>query len=195
MHREATSCESRPWARRAVSAVLGAALAAIVFASAVPAARAAGGEDHKKKAASADRPAGALDVAALEQAVAAEINAERAKQGLAPLALSPELSRLARFYSKEMVEEKFFDHRDPAGTYVRNRVESVGVTNWTNVGENLARNQGFGDPATVAVTEWMKSQGHRQNILNDKYRETGIGVWVAPDKTVYFTQIFLTRRP
>ena len=49
------------------------------------------------------------------------------------------------------------------------------------------------DPAGVVVREWMKSQGHRDNILDTRFVETGIGVFVGPDRTVYFTQIFLRR--
>ena len=38
------------------------------------------------------------------------------------------------------------------------------------VGENLAR----GFPQQRAVQGWMASEGHRNNILHDKYRETGL---------------------
>ena len=47
--------------------------------------------------------------------------------------------------------------------------------------------------AETLFDDWMSSEGHRENILDDRFQETGLGVWVAPDKTVYFTQIFMTR--
>ena len=137
---------------------------------------------------------GVPDLDSVEDSVASMINAERASQGLPPLVVTSELARLARSYSKAMVDHHFFDHRDPDGNMVRARVERLGIENWTELGENIARNRGLQDPAQVAVREWMKSEGHRENILDARFKETGIGVWVAPDKTVYFTEIFLTRK-
>lgn len=128
----------------------------------------------------------------LEQDALAGINAERAAAGLPPLSCTPELCRIARTYSREMVDRHFFAHADPDGATVETRADGAGIR-WRSVGENIARNRGFKDPAVVAVREWMKSEGHRENILDARFRETGIGVWVAPDKTVYFTQIFVTR--
>jgi uncharacterized protein YkwD len=140
------------------------------------------------------RPPGALDRGALERVIAEQINAERHAQGLTPLAISPELSEVARRYSRDMIERSFFAHRDPDGRQVPARVELAGIRDWAEVGENIARNQGFDDPAEAAVRDWMKSHVHRANILAARYNETGIGVWIAPDKTIYFTQIFLTRK-
>ena len=131
---------------------------------------------------------------ALEQAALDGVNAERREAGLTPLVCTPELCRLARTYSRDMVERHFFAHADPEGRTVNARADGAGIP-WRSVGENIARNRGFRDPAEVAVREWMKSEGHRENILDAGYLETGIGVWVAPDHTVYFTQIFLTRPP
>lgn len=128
----------------------------------------------------------------LEQSAIDGVNKERLEAGLPPLVLSPDLCRIARAYSRDMVERKYFSHQDPDGHMVDVRTSSAGIM-WRNVGENIARNRGFKDPAEVAVREWMKSEGHRENILDNKYRETGVGVWIAPDRTVYFTQIFLTR--
>ena len=128
----------------------------------------------------------------LERTALEGINAERAAAGLPPLVPSTELARLARAYSRDMAERRFFSHSDPDGLGVVDRTTKAGIS-WKNVGENIARNRGFKDPAAVAVREWMKSDGHRGIILDSRYDETGIGVWVGPDRTVYFTQIFLKR--
>ena len=128
----------------------------------------------------------------LERTALEGINAERAAAGLPPLVPSTELSRLARAYSRDMAERRYFGHSDPEGRRVVDRTTNAGIP-WRSVGENIARNRGFKDPAGVAVREWMKSEGHRGIILDSRYVETGIGVWVGPDRTVYFTQIFLTR--
>ena len=44
--------------------------------------------------------------------------------------------------------------------------------------------------AQKAVNGWMNSKGHRENILKASYDRTGIGVAVAEDGKVYFTQNF-----
>jgi uncharacterized protein YkwD len=130
-------------------------------------------------------------VAEIERTTLEAINAERRANGLPPLALSPELCRLARAFSRDMVERRFFDHVDPDGKHVQERTDRAGIKRWLSVGENIARNRGFKDPVATAVRDWMRSEGHRDNILDEDYTETGVGVWIAPDRTVYFTQIFL----
>jgi len=53
--------------------------------------------------------------------------------------------------------------------------------------------KGYSDPATMAVEKWMQSESHKKNILNDQWRESAIGVAVADDGAIYFTQVFITR--
>jgi uncharacterized protein YkwD len=130
----------------------------------------------------------------LERLVVEGINAERKASGLDPLEDRSDLNEAAREYSRRMAEARFFGHVDLEGRTVSDRVESAGVVDWKNVGENIARNRGFGDPAQAAVREWMKSEPHRLNILNDRFRETGVGIWIGPDRTFYFTQIFVRRK-
>jgi uncharacterized protein YkwD len=40
----------------------------------------------------------------------------------------------------------------------------------------------------------MRSQGHRENLLDTRWKESGIGIAVASDGSYYFTQVFLLRR-
>jgi uncharacterized protein YkwD len=133
-------------------------------------------------------------ISELERVVIDGINAERAAYGLPPLVVSVDLTDAARAFSRDMAESRFFGHVDLEGRTVANRVEDAGIDDWKNVGENIARNRGFGDPAVAAVREWMKSEPHRLNILNTRFRETGVGVWIGLDRTYYFTQIFLVRK-
>ncbi len=62
----------------------------------------------------------------------------------------------------------------------------------STIGENVARNRGYDDPVAIAVEGWMKSRGHRRNILG-KYDVTGVGVAEANDGTLFFTQVFAAR--
>ena len=58
-------------------------------------------------------------------------------------------------------------------------------------GENVAMNYGVGDVAKVAVDGWIKSPGHRRNLLGD-FDDCGIGVFERHGK-FYLTQLFAKR--
>jgi len=183
---------SGTWMRRA--GVVAAAVQVLVCAVAPPAARAVTQQSIATFDVRTSPPAipDEKKLRDLEDEALEEVNDERRDAGIPLLRMSPDLSRLAREYSREMVERGFFDHQDPDGLRVDTRASRAGIT-WQFIGENIARNRGFRNPAYTAVKEWMKSAGHRENILNDRYAETGIGAWIAPDRTVYFTQIFVQR--
>lgn len=114
-----------------------------------------------------------------EQQVIELVNQERADRSLPPLKLSDELSNAARYHAKDMAEDDYFKH----DTY--DRVDSALVErciwyerirsyygDFMSLGENIAR--GFPTPESV-VQAWMASEGHRDNILNENYREIGVG--------------------
>jgi uncharacterized protein YkwD len=44
--------------------------------------------------------------------------------------------------------------------------------------------------ATSTVDGWMKSPGHRENIVNRDYDRVGTGVAISKDEKVYITQNF-----
>lgn len=69
------------------------------------------------------------------------------------------------------------------------RVRAIGIP-YRGAGENVAYNQGYSDPATIAVQGWLKSPGHLANIKGN-YDKTGIGVASNSKGAIYFTQIFL----
>lgn len=121
------------------------------------------------------------------------INNARRASGLAPLALDTELCRLARLHSGDMATNNFFDHHNPEGLDAAGRARQEGVRGWRALGENIALNQGYDDPADFAVERWLKSAKHRANISNAAWTHTGIGVARAADGTFYFTQVFIVR--
>ncbi|MFI9305914.1 CAP domain-containing protein [Streptomyces triculaminicus] len=103
--------------------------------------------------------------------VLALVNAERAKAGCRPLRASSQLNRLAQSFSDDMARRGFFDHTDPDGRTPWDRAARRGIKNLG--GENIAR--GHPDARTV-MDAWMRSSGHRANILNCDYRSMGVGV-------------------
>ena len=76
-----------------------------------------------------------------------------------------------------MVDQRFFAHVSPSGQTIDDRLGSyIAGTRSYRIGENLAWGKGvLGTPAAT-VNAWMRSQGHRDNILNAGYDEVGVGI-------------------
>ncbi|MFC5721165.1 CAP domain-containing protein [Streptomyces gamaensis] len=125
----------------------------------------------------AERPSAARQVLAL-------VNEERARVGCRPLVATAQLSGLAQAFSDDMARRGFFSHTDPEGRTPWDRASVRGVRNLG--GENIAR----GHPDAQAVMDaWMRSAGHRANILNCDYRTLGVGVSPGPNGP-WWTQDF-----
>lgn len=121
------------------------------------------------------------------------VNAERAKNGLRPLTWDAELTRMARLYSEKMASQNFFSHKAPDGEGLRERSRASGIVGFKRLGENLAYNKGFADAAVCAVVGWMRSEGHREHILDGEFTRSGMGIARSADGRVYFTQVFAVR--
>lgn len=116
------------------------------------------------------------------QVTACLVNAERSKRGLPKLKTNRRLVRAARRYAHTMVDNQFFDHVSPSGSTPLARIRATGYltnANGWSIGENLAWGTGkLGTPANI-VEAWMKSAGHRENILRRSFREFGMGVAIG----------------
>jgi uncharacterized protein YkwD len=121
------------------------------------------------------------------------INSERVKKGLRPLVWDAELTRMARLHSENMARQNFFDHEAPGGRGLRERSRASGIVGYKRLGENLAYNKGFADAASCAVVGWMRSEGHRDHILDGEFTRSGIGIVRSAEGRVYFTQEFAVR--
>lgn len=121
------------------------------------------------------------------------VNAERRARGESALAWDAELTRMARAHSEKMARQNFFDHAGPDGQGLRERSRASGIAGFKALAENLAYNKGFADAASCAVAGWMRSAGHRENILNAQFTRAGIGVARTADGRVYITQVFIAR--
>ena len=90
-----------------------------------------------------------------------------------------------------MAKHSFFSHVGLNGRVIDQRAYDFGVRNWRAIGENIAFNKGFKNPADFAVKRWMLSTTHKHNLLDSRWTDSGIGVGITKDGTYYFTQIFL----
>ena len=97
-------------------------------------------------------------------------NKERQKFGLLALGDNFILDSAALAKTKDMFTKQYFDHISPSGESVSNFVTKEGY-DYFIIGENLASG-GFKNTEAI-INAWMASPGHRDNILNPKYREMG----------------------
>lgn len=121
-----------------------------------------------------------------EYVILEKTNEQRAKKGLKPLVLSPQLSRAAKLHAHNMATLDHLSHEvDVRGvSNLSSRLEHVGYE-----GESAAENIAWNYTYSNVVAGWMKSPGHRHNIMGD-YQSIGIGVSANADGELYFCQVF-----
>lgn len=113
------------------------------------------------------------------------INRERTRRGERPLRPNGRLRRAAQAHSTSMAFGDYFEHLGPRGQTPLARLRAVGYVSSSKrigyeVGENIAWGTlSLATPRAIVAT-WMASPGHRANILDPHYRETGIGVSPHP---------------
>jgi uncharacterized protein YkwD len=122
-----------------------------------------------------------------ERSVLCLLNKQRAKSGVSKLRRHRELDKPSAKHSKLMVRDKCFEHVCPGEDDLDERIagylaEAAGGYGY---GENIAWGSGeLGSPRNI-VRSWMKSEGHRRNILDPDFEHIGIGiVWGSPSSTV-----------
>ena len=112
----------------------------------------------------------------LESAVLDELNLVRLEHGLKQLRINLKLTAAADHHSLEMVRSGYFAHESPDGGHFAARIKDFykprAVRRWT-VGENLIW-QEERLSARAAVSAWLGSPGHRENLLGPAFREVGI---------------------
>lgn len=98
-------------------------------------------------------------------------NEMRAQNGLSPLVLSPGLSQMAAWKSGDAsADGSGFTHTDTLGRGPTQRAADCGYPG--DAAENIA----YGFPTVAATFDaWMKSSGHKTNILMSYYTMIGIG--------------------
>ncbi|MCZ2840031.1 CAP domain-containing protein [Modestobacter sp. VKM Ac-2985] len=132
-------------------------------------------------------PAGGPEASAEEQiarAVFDRVNAEREARGLEPVAWNDALAAVGRDWSAEMADTGEFQHQD-----IQAVLQGDELSGFRAVGENIFTATGP-VPAGTIHAGWMRSAGHRANILNPGWDRLGVGVFCAPDGSVWATQEF-----
>ena len=157
-----------------------------------------------------------VDMRQLEQRTHELVNDERAGRGLQTLEHNEKIRLIARSHSEDMAARDYFGHKSPEGLGPAKRGRRAGQNCRKNYGSHYTTGLGeniYAAPlyhaftkvegrivsytwltpeglARKAVKVWMGNKQHRENILDTSYDRTGVGVAIAKDGKVYFTQNF-----
>lgn len=159
-----------------------------------------------------------VDEPLLEATIFHWVNRIRRQHRLSRLAFHPRLNRIARAHSTEMAKFNYFSHESPIKTHKTLMMRfRKSKTHWRGqIAENIAvsftkswvRTGYFPSElddypydtyykfAKHILDKWMRSSGHRKNILNPKLKLQAIGVARGQFNgldAIYVTQNFATR--
>jgi uncharacterized protein YkwD len=116
-------------------------------------------------------------------------NSERSGLSLLPLERNLVLDAAAKLKAEDMARNSYFSHNSPTGITPWHWFKEAGYP-FVYAGENLAVY--FTDSSEV-VEAWMLSPLHRANIVDNKYREIGVGTAKGKFEgydTVFVVQLF-----
>lgn len=117
-------------------------------------------------------------------------NATRVNHGLSVLEWNEEVRETARKHSTDMAENQYFNHTNLQGQSPFDRMEEDNIS-FTTAGENLA----YGQLSSIFAHQGLtNSEGHRENILQDRFAELGVGVDFNNDNQPFYTENFLTNQ-
>jgi hypothetical protein len=121
-----------------------------------------------------DRPVeiNSQKAAVIANALISYTNDARSTENLGSLTRNPALDLAAKKKADDMIARGYFAHFSPDGVSPWHWIDEVGYR-YETAGENLAID--FFDSKDV-VDAWLKSPGHRKNIMKQKYTEIGMAV-------------------
>ncbi|SHM70509.1 Uncharacterized conserved protein YkwD, contains CAP (CSP/antigen 5/PR1) domain [Chitinophaga jiangningensis] len=123
----------------------------------------------------------------LEEQILFYTNKFRASKGLKPLQLDSYCSQQAQRHSRDMANGSTGFGHEGFEERVANISKKLGRVN------AAAENVAYGTlDAEEVVNGWIKSPGHRRNMLGD-YNTIGIGAAKGNGRITFFTQVFIKK--
>lgn len=116
---------------------------------------------------------------AARKAIFCLLNQERRQHNLPKFDRDKRLQKASQKHSETMDSKGCFSHQCPGEGQLESRLRSVGylssgLSRWS-YGENIGWGEyELGSPRSM-VQAWMRSSGHRANILNRDFRDVGVG--------------------
>ena len=120
-----------------------------------------------------------------EKRILEELNHERVKNGLGPLAWNEQAAAAARAHSRLLASNANLSHQFPGEASLPERLGATGAR-FTVAAENVARTEWLEDVHPAL----MGSSGHRANMLSPRYNAVGIGVMEDKGR-IFVTQDFI----
>ena len=116
------------------------------------------------------------------RAVLHVLNAERHAHGLPALRGDHRLRLSARWHNLAMARANQLSHQLPGELDFTRRIDKAGY-HWMIAGENIAWNSVISKRGVVTLEKLMYNErppndGHRLNILNRKFRNVGVDVYI-----------------
>lgn len=112
------------------------------------------------------------------------VNQARMDAHIEPLMYNSEIQYVADLRAKEISEK--FSHQRPDGT----ECFTAFPDDYNVAGENLIMADHEISSAEILMDTWMNSEGHRENILAQRFTSIAIGIYQTETLT-YVTQIFV----
>jgi uncharacterized protein YkwD len=112
------------------------------------------------------------------------VNRERTSRGERALSANRDLQQAAQAHSQDMAAGGYFEHDGRGGSTPLSRMRAAGYIFSSHlgyaIGENIAWATLWLASPKAIVAGWMASPGHRANILDATFRDTGVGVSPRP---------------
>ncbi|MFL5243213.1 MAG: CAP domain-containing protein [Gemmataceae bacterium] len=118
-------------------------------------------------------------------------NQARTRAKLPALSLNPHLLRAARDHAANMAKKGEMNHLLD-GHDAAQRVKGQGY-DYEKVAENIAAYEKC--TSADVFKGWMDSQHNKDNILNEEFKEVGIGIGKNDKGEVYYALVFASARP
>ena len=130
-------------------------------------------------------PPAVVQMTNVQQSVVNSVNYHRRQAGLAPVVVHGRLTSAAQGHSDHMARERIMTHIGAGWTDGGMRISNAGYR-WRTWGENVAAGQATPDEVMAA---WMRSPGHRANILRNGVVHIGVAATKASNGMVYWTMV------
>ena len=117
-----------------------------------------------------------------------QTNTAREQNNLSDLTFDARLGDLAKERSEEMINKNYFSHTSLNGCDLRCRFTNSNYETLT-WGENLAQSTSYNmlstqELANMFMESWLRSSGHKDNLLSKKFTHEGIGVAIKGNRVV-----------
>jgi len=99
------------------------------------------------------------------------VNAKRRSIGCAELKWDSRVAAIALDHSADMVSRHFFSHTNPDKKGPSERLQESKLV-FSSAAENLVR---CAKTAREAFDAWLRSPGHRKNMLDNRFTQHGVG--------------------